>query len=101
LYLISGSEDYSIKVYRTVDWFMLRDYKENTSSVKSVKFSPDSKIFASAGFDDIVRIWDPCQEKSIRQLNNNSSALNCIEFSENGKYLAAGYDNQKVIIWEV
>jgi WD40 repeat protein len=80
---------------------MLRDYTENTSCVKSVKFSPDNKIFASAGFDRIVRIWDPCQEKSIRQFNNNFSDLNCLEFSENGKYLAAGYDNKKVIIWEV
>jgi WD40 repeat protein len=66
LYLISGSEDNSIKVFRTVDWFMLRDYKECNYCVRSVKYSPDSKIFASAGYENIVRIWDPSQDKSVK-----------------------------------
>jgi WD40 repeat protein len=64
-------------------------------------YSPDGKILASAGRDNLVRLWDPATGKQIRQLSGHQAIVSCIAFSPDGKVLASGSGDRTIRIWEV
>src|SRR2546425_1268065 len=64
----------------------------HTGGIQSVAFSPDSKLIASVGDDETVKLWDVETGNQIRAIaatagNDLSSS---VAFSPNGKHLAVG-----------
>jgi WD40 repeat protein len=57
--------------------------------VNSVAFSPDSKILASGGWDDTVRLWDVETGKQIRKIDAHKAMVGRVVFSADGKVLAS------------
>src|SRR5437762_2745228 len=60
------------------------------SQVSCVAFSPDGKLLASGGFDNLIRFWDPATGKEVRRLEGDISDFAAIAFSPDGKTLASG-----------
>ncbi len=66
----------------------LNRFEGNQGSVKSVVFSPDSKLFATCGTDNTVRLWD-ISGKQLAVINGGNSVV----FSSDSKLLATtGFD---------
>jgi WD40 repeat protein len=70
-------------------------------SVTTLEFSPDNKMLASGGWDDVVRLWDVETGKQIRTFSGHASNISAVTFSPDGQYLASrgGLDGI-VTIWE-
>ncbi|KAK0193158.1 WD40-repeat-containing domain protein [Armillaria mellea] len=56
--------------------------------VNALAFHPTYNMFASAGSDGIVSIWDPKAKKRLRQLNKFNNPVSSVAFSCDGSRLA-------------
>lgn len=67
----------------------------------ALKFSPDSRRLATAGWDNVIRIWDTATWKVVEQLRDPSGGPNGISFSPDGKLVAWGGTDSTVKVWRL
>jgi WD40 repeat protein len=70
-------------------------------NVTAVAFSPDGKVLASGGWDDMVRLWDVKTGEELRKVVAHKAMVAAVAFSSDGKFLASrgGLDGI-VRIWD-
>lgn len=63
--------------------------------ITALAISPDGKLFASAGNDGRVQLWDPANGRKLRSLSTHRSAVTGVAFSSDGKRLiSVGRDTE-------
>jgi WD40 repeat protein len=68
--------------------------------IPNLRFSPDGKWLASAGFtDENVRVWDVYGGRLISTLAGHSNWVMSVEFSPDGKTLASGSNDGTIKLW--
>jgi WD40 repeat protein len=75
-------------------------------AIKSVAFSTDGKLLASAGIDgqsgkDSIKLWDVGLGRSTADLRGHSAMILCLAFSPDGKTLASGGADNTARLWSV
>jgi predicted amidohydrolase len=74
----------------------------HTNSVRSVAFSPDSKILASGSWDKTLILWDVASRQPLGQpLTGHTNTVRSVAFSPDGRTLASGSDDNTLILWDV
>ena len=73
----------------------------NRAAVHHVEFSPDGYSLASAGRDNVVRLWDPTTGAHVRELKGHTGATNCVTFSPDGTCLASAANDHTVRLWDL
>jgi len=71
---------------------------EHLSRVRSVAFSSDGQLLASASSDDTIKLWDVTTNESINTLADHSEDVISVVFSPDGQLLAsASWDNTIIL----
>ena len=87
-YLISGSEDGSLKIFDLLEARPIYDLLGHKDAVSAVKFSTKGDFFASAGQDKVVYVWktnfDEVDEK-LGISNDNKAKSKGMRYSVDGQ----------------
>ena len=68
--------------------------------MRSVAFSPDSKLLATAGND--IRLWDVANRRQLGEpLEGHEGDVNSVAFSPDGRILASAGSDKTVRLWDV
>jgi WD40 repeat protein/serine/threonine protein kinase len=75
-------------------------FHEHTRLVRSVAFSPNGKLLASAGLDPAVRVWDVAARRQIASYTGRGGWMTSVAFSPDSSLLAAA-DGKWLRVWNV
>ncbi|RYP77557.1 hypothetical protein DL770_007058 [Monosporascus sp. CRB-9-2] len=98
--IVSGSDDYTVKIWDAKSGKEVRTIKGHGSKVTSVAFSPDGSRIASGSVDNTVKIWDTKSGKEVRTLKGHGNSVTLVTFSPDGSRIASGSDDRTVKIWD-
>ena len=88
-----------VKVWDFTTGNNVLSYCGHSDEVLTVKWSPDGKRIASAGFDCTIQIWSSLTGKHLVTYSGHSAWVRAVAWSPDGKCIAsAGYD-KTVQIW--
>lgn len=73
----------------------------HTDGVLTCAFSPDSKLIATGGRDNAIRIWETKTGRLIRTLTGHRDPILSVAFSEDGTQLVSGGMDDLVITWKL
>jgi RNA polymerase sigma factor (sigma-70 family) len=69
-------------------------------TLRSLAFSPNGKTLVSAGWNRVLRVWEPVTGKELRTFAGPDKGLEVIAFSPDGKVLAGGGLDGNVYLWD-
>ena len=112
-FLISGSEDNTIRLWDVTTGENIKTYTAHTDAsgshggsplslegVKSLALSPDGKTLASGGGDMIIHLWDYETGSTKLTLTGHWYPVFSLAYSPDGKLLASGSYDGEVRLWD-
>lgn len=94
---------------RGIEWSLLdRQIPEpdhmiaaHEGAIYSSVVSPDGSLLATAGQDQIIRLWDIAARRSVGELRGHTGEVNDIAFNSDGTLLVSGSDDRTARVWNV
>lgn len=65
-------------------------FSKNRARIYDVRFSPDSRMLATAGDDGVVRVWNIESRSLMGELSGDAEDIESVCFSPDSKYIVAG-----------
>uniref|UniRef100_A0A8C3JGU0 TATA-box binding protein associated factor 5 n=1 Tax=Calidris pygmaea TaxID=425635 RepID=A0A8C3JGU0_9CHAR len=121
-YLLSCSEDGTVRLWSLQTFTCLVGYKGHNYPVWDTQFSPYGYYFVSGGHDRVartVRLWDVLNGNCVRiftghkvkahhsqyseqiQFESLNGPIHSLAFSPNGRFLATGATDGRVLLWDI
>lgn len=100
-YLISGSEDKTVRLWSLDSYSSLVSYKGHNLPIWDVKFSPLGHYFATALHDQTARLWATDHIYPLRIFAGHINDVDCVEFHPNSNYVFTGSSDKTCRMWDV
>lgn len=97
--LIASTDWSFVRVFRVSDGMLLRVLTGHQGAVRSVAFTPDGRLLASAGDDGTIRLYRTVDGSPAGVLTAHTGKVFSIAFSPNGKLLASASDDGTIRLW--
>ncbi len=98
-YLVSGSGDNTVKIWRVSDGTEERTLYGHTGSVNSVAFSPNGHYLASGSGDRTIKLWRVLDGALVRYYDQETgTGVLSVQFSPNGCFLGYGRWDATVVL---
>ena len=98
--IVSGSNDYSVRLWDVLTGVEVKVLKGHTSSVFSVAFSSDGMQIVSGSNDNSVRLWDVSTGAEVKVLKGHTHSVNSVAFSSDGMQIVSGSFDESVRLWD-
>jgi WD40 repeat protein len=101
MFLVSGSDDKTIKLWDIQTGGIVKTFCGHTGRVCSVSVSPDHTTIASGSDDKTVRSWDIRTGECRCVMDGHSETVNSVSFSPtNSRLLVSASDDHTVRQWD-
>lgn len=100
-YIVSGSQDYSVKVWSVHTLEEEFTLLGHTSSITSLAVTPDGKQIISGSEDQTIKIWNIFERKLEITLIGHSTPINSISLSPSGIYLTSASNDPSIKVWNL
>ena len=75
-------------------------FASHGAEVRSVSFSPDARLLATASDDKSIMLWRTATGELLRTLDGHEGWVLCVEWSPDGTSLTSGSRDAKIRIWD-
>lgn len=101
-YVVSGSEDHTIKIWELATGRLLRSLEGHSDDVRAIAVTPDSNIVVSGGDDNAIKIWQLATGKLLRSFEGHDrGGVTAIQIAHDGRYFVSGGGDNIVKLWEL
>lgn len=104
-YIISSSEDETVRIWRLDNGRQIRVLSGHTGPVHCVAVSPDNRWIASGSDDRSIRLWNLHTGQLIRTLGGwlggHRQAVKALYFHPDRKRLASGSSDKTIRLWKI
>lgn len=100
-FLLSASEDNTIRLWDLESETNLVAYKGHTYPVWQVAFCSMSLYFASCSFDGTALLWQTDKIYPLRMFAGHTKSVDCLTFHPNCNYLVTGSSDETVRLWDL
>jgi WD40 repeat protein len=98
-YALSGSHDFTLKLWDVNSGREIRTFQGHSGFVNSVVFSPDTMYALSGSFDKTLKLWDVSNGREIRTFEGHKGPVTSVAFSPDGRYALSGGGDLK--LWDI
>ncbi|SCU84911.1 LADA_0D04588g1_1 [Lachancea dasiensis] len=100
-YLLSASEDKSVRLWSMDTYTSLVSYKGHNHPIWDVAFSPLGHYFATASHDQTARLWSCDHIYPLRIFAGHLNDVDTVTFHPNGTYLFTGSSDKTCRMWDM
>ncbi|GMM58702.1 chromatin modification protein [Maudiozyma humilis] len=100
-FLLSGSEDKTVRLWSLDTHTDLVSYKGHNHPVWDVKFSPLGHYFATASHDQTARLWSCDHIYPLRIFAGHLNDVDTLSFHPNGCYVFTGSSDKTCRMWDI
>ncbi|KAH3680298.1 hypothetical protein WICPIJ_008327, partial [Wickerhamomyces pijperi] len=100
-YLISSSEDKTVKLWSLDTYTPLVNYKGHNQPVWDVAFSPMGHYFATASHDQTARLWSCDHIYPLRIFAGHLNDVDTVTFHPNSQYVFTGSADKTCRMWDI
>ena len=79
----------------------IRTLEGHVRPIASMVFSPDGKVLAAVGHDDVAKLWDWRVGKELGIVGIGGKGISSVTFRPDGKTIASGSLGQPIKLWDV
>ncbi|RKU23002.1 hypothetical protein C6503_03245 [Candidatus Poribacteria bacterium] len=97
----NGMPDNTISLRDVQSGQLLKILTGHTDIVNSVRFSPDSSVLASGGWDGHIRFWDVATGQLQKTITGHEEGVPSIVYSPDGATFMSGSWDNTIRIWGV
>lgn len=100
--LVSGSDDFTLFLWTPeTDKKPLTRMTGHQQLINDVRFSPDTRLLASASFDKSVKLWNGRTGEFISTLRGHVSRVYQVCWSADSRLLCSGSSDSTLKVWDV
>ncbi|XP_071443730.1 notchless protein homolog 1 isoform X2 [Hetaerina americana] len=100
--IVSGSDDFTLFMWQPEkDKKPLARLTGHQQLVNDVRFSPDTRLLASASFDKSIKLWDGRSGSFLGTLRGHVQAVYVISWAADSRLLVSGSADSTLKVWNV
>lgn len=100
--LATGDETGRIWLWKVADGTKLKEFTRSnahTRGIQALNFSPDGKMLASTGRDDVIILWDVASGKPVRKIDSGGNNVASGVFNSQGNAVYAATLGQGLALY--
>jgi WD40 repeat protein len=100
-YIVSGSDDHTIRVWEFGSGRELHTLIGHKQSVHDVAITPNGKYIASASRDGTIKLWDLSTGQELKTFKRRKGAPGPLTITPDGRWLISGGFDHTARIWDL